>query len=71
MLGETQWAWFEQELRKGDSQITIIASSIQVSCFSFANRSLNLKQVNSSYRLLQSLLIFSVFSLVSRPEYGV
>ncbi|BBN19028.1 alkaline phosphatase D [Marchantia polymorpha subsp. ruderalis] len=30
MLGETQWAWFEQELRKGDSQITIIASSIQV-----------------------------------------
>ncbi|KAL2609469.1 hypothetical protein R1flu_028042 [Riccia fluitans] len=30
MLGETQWAWLERELKKGDAQLNIIASSIQV-----------------------------------------
>ncbi|CAM6106715.1 unnamed protein product [Calypogeia fissa] len=30
MLGETQWAWLGQELRKGDAQINVIGSSIQV-----------------------------------------
>ena len=30
MLGETQWRWFENELRNSDAQIHIIGSSVQV-----------------------------------------
>ena len=32
ILGDTQWGWLEEELRGPHSEITIIASSVQVSC---------------------------------------
>lgn len=35
ILGDTQWAWLEEELRGPRSEITIIGSSVQVFCSSF------------------------------------
>lgn len=32
VLGDTQWAWLEEELRGPPTEITIIGSSVQVFC---------------------------------------